>query len=330
MNKLKYLIKRLKNMSFKNLFITVNELHKKTKKSKIILFFDIVYCGIKYQAGYMDYKLFEMYNLNKKQRNTIITRGINNQIVKKYNNQDYAKYFHNKLLFNEKFKDYLKRDYIEVNENNFEDFKDFANKHKEIVIKPVDGSCGKGIEIVKVNNNSIKELYNNILETKRYLVEEKAQQLDVLASIHKNSINTMRVITLNKKVVAAYLRMGNNNNRVDNFNSEGLAAPINIETGTIDYVAIDKKMNVYEYHPVSNVKILGFKIPNWNDVKNFAESVSKIMPELGYVGWDISINENGPYLIEANEFPGHDIYQLPPHRTNGIGMLPAFKNAMKK
>ena len=330
MNKIKYLIKRLKNMSFKNLFKTVNELHKKTNKSRIILFLDIVYCGLKYQAGYMDYKLFEMYNLNSEQRKTIITRGINNQIVKKYNNPNYYKYFHNKLLFNNKFKKYLKRDYIEVNDTNFNEFKDFALKHKEIVIKPVDGSCGKGIEIVKVNNKNVKEIYNDILNTKRYLIEEKATQLDELASIHKTSINTMRVITLDGTVVAAYLRMGNKNNSVDNFNSEGLAAPINIKTGIIDYVAIDKEMNIYENHPISNIKIVGFKIPNWNKVINFLKDVTKVIPEIGYVGWDVSINENGPYLIEANEFPGHDIYQLPPHRTDGIGMLPVFKKAMKK
>ena len=330
MYKIKYFFKRLMNMSYKRMFETINYIHKKTGRNRVFLFFDVIYCGIRYQAGYMDYKLFEMYNLNSKQRKTIITRGINNSFIKRFNNPEFAKIFHDKLLFNEKYKKYLGREYIKVDENNYDDFEKFALKHKEIVIKPFAGSCGKGIEIVKVNKNNVKKLYKNILETKRYLVEEKATQIKEVKKIHTTSINTMRVITLNGYVVAAYLRMGNKNNPVDNFNSEGLAAPININTGTIDYVAIDKEMNIYEKHPISGVEIKGFKMPNWNKVKNFAEKVAKEVPEMGYVGWDISQNEKGPYLIEANEFPGHDIYQLPPHRTNNIGMLPVFMDAINR
>lgn len=52
------------------------------------------------------------------------------------------------------------------------------------------------------------------------------------------------------------------------------------------------------------------------------------MPQVGIVGWDVCVTDNGPLLIEGNDFPGHDIYQLPPHRTNGIGVLPKFKRAM--
>ena len=100
MGKVGYLIKRITSMNYKQFFDCVDYVHKKTNKSKIFVFFDIVSCGIKYQAGYSDYKLFEMYDLNKEQRKTIVTRGINNSLVKKYNNPEFIKYFHNKLEFN--------------------------------------------------------------------------------------------------------------------------------------------------------------------------------------------------------------------------------------
>lgn len=329
MSKLKYLIKRIAHMDTKQMFNVINEIHQKTNKNKILLLFDIIYCGFKYQAGYMDYKLFEMYNLNKKERKTIITRGINNSIIKKYNNPEYIHYFSNKIDFNKKFNKYLLRDWMEINENNFDLFKSFTKQHSKIVVKPISESCGKGVEILKVNSNNCKKIFNELLESKRILVEEVATQCDEIGKLHPSSINTIRIVTLNQKIVVAFLRIGNNNNIVDNFNHEGLVAPINIETGIIDYLAIDKKGNLYEKHPLTNENILWFKIPKWPRIKRFVENAAKEVPEVGYVGWDVSLNKD-PFLIEGNEFPGHDLYQLPPHRTNNIGLRPVFEKAMKE
>lgn len=328
MGKIGYLAKRISSMDYKRFFDTINEIHGKTGKNRIGLFFDIVHCGLKYQAGYLDYRLFEMYNLNAKQRKTIITRGINNSIVKKYNNPEYTHIFRNKIEFNKKFHKYLLRDWMEVTKDNYDEFLSFIEKHNEIMIKPVDLQCGKGIEKVKVNKKNAKEIYDNILETNRVLIEEVAVQCDEISRLHPSSINTLRIVTLNHQIVAAFIRIGNNNNVVDNFNHDGLAAPINIDTGIIDYLAIDKKMDTYERHPVTGEQILWFQIPKWPRIKRFVINASKEIPEVGYVGWDVCLGVKDPCLIEANEFPGHDIYQLPPHRTNGMGLLPRFEEAM--
>lgn len=332
MGKISYLFKRIKGMNYRKMFDTIDEINKKTNKNKISIFLDIIYCGLKYQAGYMDYKLYEMYDLTEKQRKTIITRGINNSIVKRYNNPAFTKYFSDKITFNKKFNKYLLRDWMEVKDSpeNFEEFKKFCQKHHEILVKPLSESCGKGVEIFKTNPHNLKKIYQNLLETKRYLVEEVAIQCDEISKLHPSSINTIRIVTLNNEIVAAFLRIGNNNNVVDNFNHGGLVAPINIETGIIDYLAIDKKMNIYEKHPLTNEPILWFKIPKWPRIKRFVIQASKEVPEVGYVGWDVCLGPKDPFLIEGNEFPGHDLYQLPPHRTDGIGLLPRFEKAMNK
>lgn len=328
MDKIKYLFKRITNMNYKKMFTTINEIHKKTNKNRIFLFFDIIMCGFKYQAGYMDYKLYEMYDLNKEQRKTIITRGINNQIIKKYNDPNYIKYFSNKIEFNKKFNKYLLRDWMEITENNFEEFKSFIYKHPKIIVKPLSESCGKGVELINVNNKNAKKVYDDLINTKRFLVEEVATQCKELAALHPESINTIRIVTLKGKIVVAFLRIGNNHNIVDNFNHGGMVAPINVETGIIDYLAIDKQGNLFDKHPITNESILWFEIPKWLKIKKFIEKVAQEIKEVGYVGWDVSIDKE-PYLIEGNEFPGHDLYQLPPHRSNGIGLLPTFKKVME-
>ena len=112
MKKIKYLLKRIFRMNYKGFFNTISDVHKKTKKSRVVIFFDIVYCGFKYQAGYIDYNLFEMYNMNKYERGTVIARGINNEIIKTYNDTEAMKIFNDKIKFNKVFDKYLKRDYL--------------------------------------------------------------------------------------------------------------------------------------------------------------------------------------------------------------------------
>ena len=330
MNKIKYLFKRIFEMDYSRMFKTINDVHKKTNKNRIVLFFDIIYCGIRYQAGYVDYALFEMYNLNGKQRKTIITRGINNSFIKKYNDKESMKMLHNKLEFNKKFYKYLKRDWLELTGNNLEEFKKFCKKNPIFVAKPADGSCGRDVIVVDTKDKDMKALYDELYSTQRVLVEEKVIQCDEIRKIHPSSINTLRVVTLKGKVAACYLRIGNNNNSVDNFNHEGLCVPVDIENGMIEYKAIDKKGNLYERHPITNVKIPGIKIPRWNEVKDFCCKAASEIKEVGYIGWDVCITKDDICFIEANEFPGHDVYQLPPHRKDGIGLLPQFEKILKE
>lgn len=329
MSKIKYILKRIKNMNFKNFFKTINDVHERSHKSRVYLFFDMIICGFKYQAGYMDYQLFEMYKMNSEERKTVITRGINNEIQKKYNKPEYLKFFRNKVEFNKKFDKYLHRDWLYL-DDNYEDFLKFLKGKKEIIVKPTAGSCGQNISKIYVKDENPKKLFQKLIDNKTRLVEEVAVQCEEIAKFHPSSINTIRVVTLNGKVVVAFLRIGNFGNVVDNFNHGGLAAPIDINDGKIKFAAIDKNHHEYEDHPYTGVKIKGAEIPKWKDVKKLCEEASKVVPEIGYVGWDVCVGKKEPFLIEGNEFPGHDIYQLPPHRNGNIGLLPVFKKAMEE
>lgn len=331
MKKLSYLIKRIFGMDYKRFFQTIDEVKRKTGKSKIIIFFDIVYCGLKYQAGYLDYLLFEMYKLNKAQRKTILTRGINNAYIKKYNDKNYTYLFRKKQEFNKMFQDYIKRDWILLNGSNQEAFTKFLKDKKEIFAKPLDGTHGDNMQKIKISEWKEKNLYQYLMEQHLFLIEELIIQNETMSSLNPSSINTIRVISICKnnksKIIAAYSRIGCGK-IVDNFNAGGMVAPIDIKSGKITHPAVNKKNMVFEKHPDTNITIEGFQIPEWKQVKELVLKAAKVVPQVGLVGWDVAISNHGPLLVEGNEFPGHDIYQLPPHRDNGIGMLPIFEKAI--
>lgn len=329
MGKIKYLAKRICNMSFDGLFNAVSEVHDKTGKAKVFIFTDIVYCGLKYQAGYMDYKLFEMYKMNGRERKTVITRGINNSIIKRFNDPEAMKIFHDKTMFNEKFSEFLGRDWMKLTEDNFEDFSEFCGKHYEFIAKPVGLQCGSGVELVTLGGKDLRELYRKLLDNGQILLEERVTQCKELTELHPDSINTLRVVTLNGHVVVAFLRIGNKHFHVDNFNHEGLAAPVDINDGTIKFKALKKSGELYDKHPLTGVPIVGLTIPRWPEVIAFCEKAAKVEPRVGYVGWDVCVRDNDICFIEANEFPGHDIYGLPPHRDKNEGLLPIFEKAME-
>ena len=79
----KYLVGRVMKMDYKNMLSKINSIHKISGKSRISIFNDMRECAVKYGAGYSDYDLFEMYNLTDEERDTYITRGINNDLIKK-------------------------------------------------------------------------------------------------------------------------------------------------------------------------------------------------------------------------------------------------------
>ena len=329
MGNIKYILKRLKTMDKKAMFEKVNSIHKKTGKSKIYLLCDMLKCARKYGAGYMDYDLFEMYNLTPEQRDTYITRGRNNEIVSKYNDKNYFHIFENKNEFNELFKDYIKREWVDVKDTPKEDVIAFMQRHSEFMAKPVDGGCGHGIEKIDTSQySSLDEVYDKLVQgNNNFELEEVIKQHPAVSAIYPDAINTVRVVTILKDgiphVICAYFRIGNGK-FVDNFNSGGMVAPVNEITGEVMDRAIDKKKNLYETHPQTGAKIKGFKFPDWDKAIEMCKKAAKVVPQMGYIGWDVCFTPDGPIFVEGNEFPGHDIYQLPGHTPNKIGMMPKF------
>ena len=63
-------------MNYKKMFERIDIVKQKCDKSKFGIFLDMVWCGFRYGAGYVDYDVIGFYKLNTKQRKTMLNSPI--------------------------------------------------------------------------------------------------------------------------------------------------------------------------------------------------------------------------------------------------------------
>lgn len=330
MANLGYVFRRLLDMNYKAMWNMVSYLHKKTGKSRLWLLKDMKDCAVKYGAGYMDYNLFEMYDLTDAQRDTYLTRGRNNALIKKYNDQSYVHIFNNKDEFNELFEEFLHRDWVLVKPQNKEKVLEFFSRHDRFMVKPLDGCCGRGVELVELGSyESPEAAFDALVSGDPVELEELIVQHEAVSAVYPNAINTVRTVSITKDgvphIICTYFRIGNGGRHVDNFNSGGMVAPVDEVTGIVKDRAIDKNKTLYENHPQTGTPIKGFRFPDWDKAMDMVKQAAVRVSQVGYVGWDVAFGVDGPMLVEGNNFPGHDIYQLPEHTPDKIGMMDKFR-----
>lgn len=330
-NKFKFLLQRIASLNYGRMFKRAKEVAKKNHKISFFVLIDMIISGIKYQAGYEDYVLFDFVNLNAQQRSTYMTRGINNQLVHKYNNSEYTHFLKNKLDFHKKYAAFTHRQWLDVSHASKEEFASWLGDKIDFIIKPVSESCGIGVKKIVVSDyNSTDDIYEMIINCGSVLAESTVKQNEIMASLHPMSINTVRFVSIydrqKDKVSFPFIsiRIGNGG-VVDNINNGGMASIVDPKTGILLFPASDKTHKIYEKHPVTGTTIKGFQIPYWQQCQELVSQAARVVPEVGYVGWDVAIAEDGPLLIEGNEYPGHDIYQMPGMVDDKIGMRPVFE-----
>lgn len=328
MKSLIYKIKCFKSGTIKSIFNIVEKIHNKTHKCRLFLFIDIVYCSVKYGAGPYDYQEFEFYNLNSKERKTYLTRVKNNAIVRMFNDKEIAKKFDDKVKFNKIFNKYLKRDWLYL-DNNYEEFVKFCESKKDFIAKPVGGSGGEGIELIKVDKKNYKKTYEYLISNNKLLVEEKIIQNKKIGMLNKTSVNTFRIVSFfdgkETHILNVVFKIGNGG-VTDNFSSGSMYTFV--RDGKIIVPAIDRNDNIFYEHPISKINIVGYEIPNYDKAIDLVKECAKKVPEVKYVGWDVAITDSDAVIIEGNCFPG--VYQIKPSFVKEkVGLIPIFEKAMK-
>ena len=331
MSRLQYFWHRLVRMDWKAMWKTTGILKKRSGKSRIALLIDMLRCAVKYNAGYMDYKIAQMYRLNDEQRKTVITRGISNDIVRRMNNKEYWHFFDDKAEFNETFQEWIPRKWMRISEKTDpEELFALCRNRKEMIGKPLEGSSGQGIQ--KYGPDAWKDggesFLKQLLKDGIGILEEVVIQHPKMASLCPTSVNTCRIATLlgdkQQGIVYAFLRIGNGK-VMDNVDCGGMAARIDLESGKLLTVGADKQGNTFIKHPITDTSIIGFQIPFWNEAKEMCMKAAQKFPQMRFIAWDVAITPEGPTFIEGNSFPSHAVPQFAAHYPDGIGILPEFE-----
>lgn len=201
---------------------------------------------------------------------------------------------------------YFKREQISTAEMSFAEFESFCDRHPTFLFKPSGGSCGIGIEIIKVSEiTDFHKVYES-LRAKDGVLDEYIVQHRSMEELHPQSLNTLRVVSVRigtkVNIAAAVLRMGNEGSSIDNYSAGGIVAPVDIKSGLVTAAAEDIYGKRYVFHPYTGAQIVGFNVPSWGKVIDLVRAAAADAP-LSYIGWDVAVRQDDCVIVEANYRP---------------------------
>lgn len=327
-SKLSYRLRVLKNASLSKFFGVVNKAHELSGKSKLFCFYDILRCIRKFDAGYFDYIIFQFWELTDEQKDTYLTRFRSKKLIQHMNDPAYSHIFDNKAEFNEVFKDYIGRSFLDIETAEEEELRTFFATHEKIFAKARDMSCGLGCEKLFTKDYESFEAFMDYVRKNGFAtLEDVIENHPKLAEVYPHAANCLRMITMIGDDGKPYLiycvqKFGINGRVVDNY---GVHGPIDLDTGRFLYPAHSgdtKAEGMYYEHPNSHIELVGFETPLYQEAKEMILKAAMVVPQLRYIGWDVAITPTGPAIIEGNNYCAHDFWQLPGQRENGMGIIP--------
>lgn len=265
---------------------------------------DMLFCFFSKGFSPNEYVGYEFYNKNSDERNEFVSDRESIRFAYKLNDIDYIDIFMSKLKTYKKFEKYYKRELISIEDDkDFDKFLQFVNKHNIFVKKIVNESCGRGIELVNLDNKNIdyKDLFQRFLNQGNLILEEKIEQHESLSKINSSSVNTVRCFTLNIngdiQVPYCFFRTGMNNSFVDNGGFGGIIIGIDIEKGCLCTDGFDEVNNRYKEHPNSKVIFKNYSLPNFDKMIEICKDMAKEIPKIKWIGWDMAYTTNNEWVV---------------------------------
>ena len=219
--------------------------------------------------------------------------------------------------------------------------KEFIPKNEGFVIKPAQGSGGKGILVIsshdgeffvktngeKLTIHELKRHVSNILgglyslggKDDVALIERMIEFDDVFEGLSFEGVPDIRVVVYRGYPIMAMIRLSTSMSEGKaNLHKGAVGVGLDIKTGeAISAVQFNRPVT---HHPDTGAQFSELKVPHWEEILSLSAR-SYDMTNLGYLGADIVLDKSrGAMLLELNARPGLAI-QI----ANEQGMFKRFK-----
>lgn len=190
------------------------------------------------------------------------------------------------------------------------------------VIKTTESSHGDNVRVIRhisyQEQDAVLTCFNgdeltlsSILGKDALIFESIVSQTKQFADFNESSVNTVRFMTTlwpdgTARVIATWFKVGRAGKCVDNAGSGGnVDAGVDLETGRIyNVVQFDgwRRTKAIDRHPDSGSLLNGVVIEHWDAIKAEVIKFQQAFPYCKAAGWDIAITDEGPVIIEVNDF----------------------------
>lgn len=302
---------KLKNINYKRMDDLITYIAEENKIKKVKVYFDFFLNAAIRGIGYVDYLKGNYINLSNEEKKDFLTKRNYVRLVKYLNKRGYQMIFHDKIVFNRIFKDYIGRDFIDIREVGYKGFKKFITGKENVFAKKHNSFGGDGVKKVNLAGEDLKVLFNQLYNNKQYLIEDTLIQNEYLDWINPKAVNNVRLVTLLKDgeayVVFKTLRINAGGEEV--ISCHDIYMTLDDEGNVLGNV-VDDECNIYKKHPVTGFKFKGAKIPHMDKALELVKSAAKLVPEMRWIGWDVAITEDGAAIIEGNNYPSFGLHQF--------------------
>ena len=192
-----------------------------------------------------------------------------------------------------------------------------------VFCKPSTISCGgRGCSIVDFStyhdDNEIWACLSKMGQD--FVIQELIRCHSSINALYPKAVNTFRIITYRWREgffhMPVFMRIGQGGAVVDNGASGGLFVGVRDNGELTDKAVTLEDISILS-HPDTKMFFNGYRIPGFESVISAALKMHTMIPEIGIVYWDFTLDVNGtPVLIECNIING-TVYAL--QMTHGVG-----------
>lgn len=306
--RLKYFAKRARAFDPGRVWAFATQISKEQGKWAPAVFADMLVWAAFHDTAYIDYYEADFALLSRAERKTFMTSLLQHHLAEALNKRPDLLQFENKISFNERFGDYLGREWLDLEAAGPDGLREFAQRHPVIIAKTPVGREGRGV--FRYDTADVTDwpgFHAELVGKGQRLIEQPIVQHPYLAGYCEGTVNTTRVATFfdgeKVHILMAAQKFGRGAVS-DQFTWGGFFTMLDEDGHSVGPGHTGKHKSRYETHPESGASIVEFQVPLWDRVVELVDRAAREVPTVPYIGWDVAVGPEAPMLIEGNWTPG--------------------------